>query len=279
MHTLGVKWFLPALIHGLFGCHAASRSSSVPCVWFPKKPIPSSCLAFVSWPFGGGWGGFLAALVLATGLEFCVMSRLMLTDIPLAAFLAAALFCFWLALKEESHRDKWMFWHLVWAGLAVLTKGPLGSLVTVVATVAFSLSMRWPVLYRGRGFWWGVVAYAVIVGPWYALMFAWHAKPFWEEFFIRDNWLRVIRAEHPSNNHFWYYPGLLLLGSLPWMPTVALTARRAWGAQKPAYVGARQFHGGSGAARRDADFCAPGSRGGDLCETRGIENDAGTPGR
>ena len=30
-----------------------------------------------------------AALVMATGLEFCVMSRLMLTDIPLATFIAA----------------------------------------------------------------------------------------------------------------------------------------------------------------------------------------------
>lgn len=193
----------------------------------------ASILVLLVWWFGSRvWNarsGFLAALVLATGLEFCVMSRLMLTDIPLATFLAAALFCYWLALKEEAQRDKWMFWHLVWAGFAVLTKGPLGSLVTIMATVAFSLSVRRPVLYRGRGFWWGVVAYAVIVVPWYATMFAWHAKPFWEEFFIRDNWLRVIRAEHPSNNHFWYYPGLLLLGSLPWMPAVALTVRRAWG--------------------------------------------------
>ena len=193
----------------------------------------ATILILLVWWFGSRvWNarsGFLAALVLATGLEFCVMSRLMLTDIPLAAFLAAALFCYWLAVKEEAQRDKWMFWHLVWAGLAVLTKGPLGSLVTVMATVAFSLSVKRPVLYRGRGFWWGVVAYAVIVVPWYAAMFAWHAKPFWDEFFVRDNFLRVIRAEHPSNNHIWYYPGLLLLGSLPWMPAVALTVRRAWG--------------------------------------------------
>jgi len=173
--------------------------------------------------------GFLSALVLATGLEFCVMSRLMLTDVPLATFIAGSVFCYWMAVREEEHRDKWMFWHLVWAGFAVLTKGPLGSLVTVMATVAFSLGTKRGLLFRGRGFWWGVLAYAVIVVPWYGAMFAWHAKPFWEEFFIRDNWLRVLVAEHPSNNHFWYYPGLLLLGSLPWMPAVALTVRRAWG--------------------------------------------------
>jgi len=193
----------------------------------------ATALMLLVWWFGSRvWNpraGFLAALVMATGLEFCVMSRLMLTDIPLAAFIAASVFCYWLAARHEEERDKWMFWHLVWAGFAVLTKGPLGSLVTVMATVAFSFAMKRPLLFRGRGFWWGVVAYAVIVVPWYAAMFAWYPKPFWEEFFIRDNWLRVIRAEHPSNNHIWYYPGLLFLGSLPWMPAVALTVRRAWG--------------------------------------------------
>lgn len=193
----------------------------------------ATALVLLVWWFGSRvWNpraGFLGALVLATGLEFCVMSRLMLTDIPLATFIAASVFCYWLAARHEAERDKWMFWHLVWGGFAVLTKGPLGSLVTVMATVAFSLGMKRSLHFRGRGFWWGVAAWAVIVVPWYGAMFAWHAQPFWEEFFIRDNWLRVIRAEHPSNNHIWYYPGLLFLGSLPWMPAVALTVRRAWG--------------------------------------------------
>ena len=193
----------------------------------------ATALVLLVWAFGARvWNartGFLAALVLATGVEFCVMSRLMLTDVPLAAFLAAALFCYWLAVHEPERRDRWIFWHLVFAALAVLTKGPLGSIVTVLATVVFSLGTKRPLLFRGRGFWWGVAAYAVIVGPWYGAMFAWHAKPFWEEFFIRDNWLRMLVAEHPSNNHVWYYAGLLLLGSLPWMPAVALTVRRAWG--------------------------------------------------
>ena len=173
--------------------------------------------------------GFLAALVMATGLEFCVMSRLMLTDVPLATFIAGSVFCYWFAVREPEQRHKWMFWHLVWAAFAVLTKGPLGLIVTIMATVAFSLGTKRPMLFRGRGFWWGLAAYAVIVVPWYGAMFAWYAKPFWEEFFIRDNWLRMFVAEHPSNNHIWYYPGLLLLGSLPWMPAVALTVRRAWG--------------------------------------------------
>jgi 4-amino-4-deoxy-L-arabinose transferase-like glycosyltransferase len=193
--------------------------------------IFTTVLVLLVWSFASRvWNrrtGFLAALVLATGLEYCVMSRIMLTDIPLATFIFAALCCYWRALHEPERRDWWMFWHLVWAGFAVLTKGPLGSLVTIMATLAFSIGTRHRVLYRGKGFWWGVVAYAVINVPWYGAMFAWYAKPFWEEFFVRDNFMRVTHAEHPSNNHWWYYIGLLFLGSLPWMPAVALMVKRA----------------------------------------------------
>ena len=67
----------------------------------------------------------------------------------------------------------------------------------------------------------------MIAVPWYAVMlwkFGWH---FFDEFFIHENWHRLIRAEHPANNHWWYYPGLLALGSIPWMPVLAIAVNRA----------------------------------------------------
>jgi 4-amino-4-deoxy-L-arabinose transferase-like glycosyltransferase len=198
---------------------------------FPTA-VFATALVLLTWAFASRvWNaraGFLAALVLATGLEFCVMSRLMLTDVPLAFFLAGSLFSYWLAMQNEARRNTWIFWALVCNGMAVLTKGPIGSLVPFMATALFSWWTGRRHLYRGPGFWWGVAAYVVIVAPWYGLMFAEHARQFWDDFFVRDNFLRLIRAEHPANNHFWYYPGLLLLGSIPWMPAVALAVRRAF---------------------------------------------------
>ena len=192
----------------------------------------ATALTLLTWAFGSRvWNrraGFCAALALATGLEFCVMSRLMLTDVPLAVFFTGAVYAYWRATQKEERRNLWIFIHFVCTGLAVLTKGPIGSLVPLMATVCYSLTTRRPLLFRGPGFWWGLGAYAAIVLPWYGLMFAQHGQQFWEEFFVRDNFLRMIRAEHPANNHFWYYPGLLFLGSIPWMPAVALTLRRSW---------------------------------------------------
>lgn len=174
--------------------------------------------------------GLLSSLVLATGLEYCVMSRLMLTDIPLAFFLAASIFSYWLALQPGTKRGPWIFLHIACGGLAVLTKGPIGSLFPLLAIVAFHWITKTPVPRSRSGFWAGVAAYAVIVIPWYALMFAWHAQQFWDDFFIRDNWLRLFVAEHPANNRWYlwwhYYISLLFLGSMPWMPAVVLCVKR-----------------------------------------------------
>ena len=170
--------------------------------------------------------GLIAGLFMAGGLELCLMGRLMLTDIPLAIFVTAALFCYWLALEEPERRNRWIFWHLFFSAFAVLTKGPIGSLVPLFTTLSFTWLGKRPWVLRGRGLWLGLAAYAVIVFPWYGLMIAKYGWKFVDEFFYRDNWLRFIKAEHPSNNHFWYYPGVLLLGSIPWLPAVLLAFRR-----------------------------------------------------
>lgn len=191
--------------------------------------IAGTVLALLTYFIGKGMFsrrvGLIAAAYCASGIEMIVMGRLMLTDIPLTIFVSAALYCYWLALKNPGERDRWMFWHLVMAGFAVLTKGPIGSMATLLCTIPFSIFTRQPVLYKGKGFWQGVAAYSVIVIPWYTYMIAKHGWPFIDEFFIRDNILRFLRAEHPANNTMWYYPAVLILGSIPWLPGALLALR------------------------------------------------------
>lgn len=169
--------------------------------------------------------GLIAGLYMATSVEMIVMGRLMLTDIPLTIFVSGSLYCYWLAITNPDKRDRWIFWHMVCTGMAVLTKGPIGSLVPIMSTISYSLFTKQPLLLRGRGFWRGLAAYAVIVVPWYGYMFVKHGRPFFDEFFVRDNWMRFLVAEHPANNQVWYYPGVLLLGSIPWLPAAFLATR------------------------------------------------------
>ena len=172
--------------------------------------------------------GFLSSLVLATGLEFALMARHMLTDIALSMFLAGSLFSFWMALQGERRRNAWMFAHMVCGALAVLTKGPIGSLIPLLAAGLFLFLAKKRSPFRGTGFLLGVAAYLAIVVPWYWLMFAEHGRQFWDEFFVRDNFMRMIRAEHPANNHWFYYILVLLVGSIPWLPLVLATVWRAF---------------------------------------------------
>src|ERR1700712_311225 len=63
-----------------------------------SSALPATVLVWLVYGFGIGFCGrraaLLSALVLATGLEFAIMSRLMLTDIALALFIAGALFSY-----------------------------------------------------------------------------------------------------------------------------------------------------------------------------------------
>lgn len=170
--------------------------------------------------------GLLAGMFMTGGLVMALMGRLMLTDIPLAVFITASLYAYWRSQEEPQRRNRWIFLHMFFSALGVLTKGPIGSLIPLFSIAAHTILARRPWALRGRGFWSGLVAYAAIVGPWYTMMLQKHGWSFVDEFFYRDNWLRFIRAEHASNNHFWYYPAVLLIGSIPWLPALLMAIRR-----------------------------------------------------
>jgi 4-amino-4-deoxy-L-arabinose transferase-like glycosyltransferase len=50
---------------------------------------------------------------------------------------------------------------------------------------------------------------------------------YFNAFFLHENVMRLVRAEHPANNHFYYYIGILALGSIPWMPPLAIAVMRS----------------------------------------------------
>lgn len=172
--------------------------------------------------------GLISALVLGTGVEFVVMSRLMLTDIALAFFIAASLFSYWVSTTQTRRAHLWLLAHFVFTALAVLTKGPLASLICALAIGSFLLLTRTSFSLRNRWLWFGAILYAVIAVPWYALMLWKYGRGYFDAFFVHENFMRLIHAEHPTNNHFYYYIAILVLGSVPWIPALSLTLRRAF---------------------------------------------------
>ncbi len=83
---------------------------------------------------------FISAVVLATALEFIILSRIVLTDMFLCLFVTAALFCFTVGAYGRApniyRKTAWIF-VFVFCALGFLTKGPLGVLLPFFGIISY----------------------------------------------------------------------------------------------------------------------------------------------
>lgn len=209
-------YWLTALSFALFG---ASE-------WAARLvPALSSlaCVAMILW-FGRRTGheqeGRLAGLIFASGIGVLAMSRVLMFDMLLTAFLSAALFNTWLYLQGGRRA------HLRWAyaalALAVLTKG-------LVACVLFSLVVLGMLLIsRQRGFRqimqqmldpFALLIFAALVLPWHVVassvepVFAWF-------YFYNEHVLRFLGQREPRDYYggpWWYYLPRMAIYLFPWI--------------------------------------------------------------
>ena len=70
--------------------------------------------------------GFLAGAILATAVEFIILSRTVVHDISLVFLVTLALYLFYFAYQDIRHRQRNLLFLYAAMGLAVLAKGPLG---------------------------------------------------------------------------------------------------------------------------------------------------------
>lgn len=184
-------------------------------------------LAFGARAFGAR-AGLLSAVVLATGLEFLVTARMVLTDMMLATFLCGSVFSLWLAGHGGPRRERWFLVACAATGLAVLTKGPLGLLIPALGAIVLAWTGRSPFPRRPGSILLGAALFALIAVPWYAVMLKRFGRAYAEAFFLHENVERFFRAEHGRNNRLYYYLGVLAVGAMPWLPALPSALVRAW---------------------------------------------------
>jgi 4-amino-4-deoxy-L-arabinose transferase-like glycosyltransferase len=207
-------WFLMASFK-LFGVHPAS-ARLVPAVFgllgalatygFARRIVPKPTAA-------------LAALLLATGMLYLGQSIALLTDMVFSVLVAVSLYFFYLWFCEKRE----LFLHLFAAALAlaVLAKGPVGLFIALLTIVLFlriagdNAALKRFLLHP----WWAV--FAAIAVPWYAYATLTYGRAFTWEFFVHDNWDRILRAEHTNLDTFWFYPALMVIGIFPWTAFLA----------------------------------------------------------
>ena len=155
----------------------------------------------------------LSGVLLATSFGYWVVSKTVFTDATLFVFFNAVLVFFYLAYTGKNKNLYYLCYFF--AGLAVLTKGPIGILLPgLIVTIFIVLRRDFAEIPRMKP--WGFVIFFAVVAVWYVPMYCLHGSEFIDTFLGVHNYLRATVSEHPMWDVWWYYSVLFFLMYFPW---------------------------------------------------------------
>lgn len=158
--------------------------------------------------------GVLGGAVLAVTLQFLIQSRLAVFDTVLLAWMLLALYA---VLQGYRHRSRAGYLgFFLCAGIATLTKGPVGLILPGLAVGVFVTVRgawhRWREVPWGAGF----LLYAVVGLSWYAVEAALHGRAFLGPVVGYYGLGRFFGVVENQSGPWYYYVPVVLLGAFPW---------------------------------------------------------------
>ena len=162
----------------------------------------------------------LVPLVLASSLLAFALSRLLATDIFLAAAVAA-FYRFWFARRTRagdtgaSRGRGAHFGMFVALGIGFLIKGPVIFVHTLLPLFAAALWRRNRSLLAGLGSGVGWLLFALVALPWYLIVVQ-RTPGLLTWLLHKEIWLRYTSTVHHRSGPPWYFIGILIGGALPW---------------------------------------------------------------
>lgn len=170
--------------------------------------------------------GLISALILGTSFEYWLIAKTVITDMALFVFFDAVLLFFYLGYTTA--KKNYYYACYVFAGLAVLTKGPIGILLPGFIIVLFLLYKRdWRSIGQMKLLP-GMLLFLIVAGSWYFMMYAMHGQDFLLTFFGVHNILRATVSEHPRFDVWYYYTVMFFIGFFPWIFTVPMLIHKYW---------------------------------------------------
>jgi 4-amino-4-deoxy-L-arabinose transferase-like glycosyltransferase len=172
--------------------------------------------------------GLWAAAGLAAAPRFVMFARRIFIDIWITAFMSLTLLFFALSERYPERRRAFLAFMYVAIGLGVLTKGPVAIALPALAFALYLAVRRELGRLTEMMLSLGVVIIAVIVVPWYAVLYQEHGWTYIRSFFIGENIERftsgvgVLQHRGP-----WFYLPVVLSDSFPWS-VLLFAAAAAW---------------------------------------------------
>ena len=177
----------------------------------------------------------LTALTVAGCWGYVLGAQFLTLDMGLTFFLTVAMLSFALSLRPDASPGAergWMI--LAWAAVAcaVLSKGIVGIVIPALALVVYVMLERDLSTLKRLHWAPGLAVLAAIALPWFVL--AQQRNPeFFHFFFVQEHLERYLLPNHHRPGPWWYFIPVLLVGLLPWTPSIPAAFARAWRAPAP----------------------------------------------
>ena len=162
-----------------------------------------------------GLTALFSALVLATSVEYVILSQNIIHDLTLSFFISLALFLFHKASREQGFTKITFACFYGALGCAVLTKGPIGLLLPGLIIFLYLLKTKQWGLVLNRNIVFGAAIFLIIALPWYVIMSLRHPD-YLQAFLIKGNIARFFSRSAGHKEPFYFYIQMLAAGFFPW---------------------------------------------------------------
>jgi 4-amino-4-deoxy-L-arabinose transferase-like glycosyltransferase len=159
--------------------------------------------------------GFLAAVILATSVEFIILSRTVVHDISLVFFVTLALTLFYMGYKEDRHRRRNLLLFYGALGFAVLSKGPVGLALPAMIIGLYLIVEKNLKFIMKMHIGWGILIFLAVASPWYVSI-SLKNSDYAGYFLIEQNLGSFLSSDPRHPNPFYYYIPVLFGGFFPW---------------------------------------------------------------
>jgi 4-amino-4-deoxy-L-arabinose transferase-like glycosyltransferase len=158
-----------------------------------------------------------SSIILALSPLYYFLSRLIILDMPLTAFISFSYLCFYQAVMTDNrfHKRLWYYGLSTALGLGMLTKGIVILAVTgPVFLIWLTITQNWqkllPIFLPTV-----IILFLAIVVPWHYL--AHKANPdFLNKYFYVEHFLRYTTSVHGRYKPFWFFIPFVVFGLIPW---------------------------------------------------------------
>jgi len=163
----------------------------------------------------GAAAGLLSGAILATSVEYTMLSRFVVHDISLCFFMTLAMFFFYEGFVDERHRRRSFILFYASLGFAVLAKGPVGVVLPGCIIGLFLMLKRKLSFLKEMEMAWGILIFLAVAAPWYVLISMRDSDYGWY-FFIHNNLMRFLNPRAQHHQPFYYYFLAFSGGFFPW---------------------------------------------------------------